>query len=145
MAWSSSFPWLSARSSSIENRFVGWSGSCTHVEWVARSLERVPIKGTSGEVKQANAANRDYSSLLINTDPPYYDNIGYSDLSDFFYVWLRRTIGDFLPAIFTGDTTPKDEEVCEMSGWDPVRYSHKDKIFFEREMTTALRRGRQRP
>jgi putative DNA methylase len=57
----------------------------------------------------------DDSVSLLATDPPYYDAIPYADLMDFFYVWLRRTIGDLFPAIFTGDTTPKEEEVCEMS------------------------------
>jgi adenine-specific DNA methylase len=85
----------------------------------------------------------DDSVDLIATDPPYYNAIPYADLMDFFYVWLRRCIGDLFPEVFGGKTTPKDDEICEMSGWDPVRYAHKDKAFFEREMTAALHRSSQ--
>jgi putative DNA methylase len=43
-------------------------------------------------------------------DPPYADNVPYADLSDFFYVWLRRTVGDLYPEAFQWTLTPKDEE-----------------------------------
>jgi putative DNA methylase len=104
-----------------------------------------PFPG-SAEVQMCSATKHplpDDSVSLLATDPPYYNAIPYADLMDFFYVWLRRSIGDLFPAIFTDEKTPKEEEVCEMSGWDPIRYPHKDKSFFEREMTTALRRGRE--
>ncbi|MFB8787234.1 hypothetical protein, partial [Pasteurella multocida] len=58
---------------------------------MADALEKVPSE-TSGFARQKNAARVDFSGSLISTDPPYYDNIGYSDLSDFFYVWLRRSL-----------------------------------------------------
>ena len=85
----------------------------------------------------------DDSADLIATDPPYYNAIPYADLMDFFYVWLRRCIGGIFPEVFDGEETPKDEEICEMSGWDSVRYPHKDKAFFEKEMTKALHRARE--
>jgi len=47
----------------------------------------------------------------VLTDPPYYDNVPYSDLSDFFYVWLKRTIGDLYPELFATPLTPKSEEM----------------------------------
>lgn len=111
------------------------------VEWVARSLERVPIKGTSGEVKQANAANRDYSSLLINTDPPYYDNIGYSDLSDFFYVWLRRSLRSVHPDLLATMLVPKAEELVA----NPYRHGGKDgaREFFEDGFRSVFARARE--
>jgi putative DNA methylase len=49
--------------------------------------------------------------LIVSTDPPYYDNIGYADLSDFFYVWLRRMLGGIYPALFQGILTPKTNEL----------------------------------
>jgi len=49
--------------------------------------------------------------FLVSTDPPYYDNIGYADLSDFFYVWLRRTIGDLYPDLFGTILVPKEPEL----------------------------------
>lgn len=81
------------------------------VEWVTRSLERLPLSGDAGEVQQADASSRSYEGVLISTDPPYYDNIGYSDLSDFFYVWLRRTLRDVHPDLFSTMLVPKAEEL----------------------------------
>jgi adenine-specific DNA methylase/REP element-mobilizing transposase RayT len=52
-----------------------------------------------------------YPRFLVSTDPPYYDNIGYADLSDFFYVWLRRTIGDLYPDLFGTILVPKEPEL----------------------------------
>ena len=48
---------------------------------------------------------------IIVTDPPYYKNVGYADLSDFFYVWLRPLLRDIYPELFEGMMTPKDEEI----------------------------------
>jgi putative DNA methylase len=62
---------------------------------------------------------RDYSGLVISTDPPYYDNIGYSDLSDFFYVWLRRSLQDVQSGTVGTMLTPKNEELVA----NPYRHS----------------------
>ena len=50
------------------------------------------VGGPPASVEQGDAASFSYAGALVSTDPPYYDNIGYSDLSDFFYVWLRRSL-----------------------------------------------------
>ncbi|MGA2450257.1 MAG: DUF1156 domain-containing protein [Polyangiaceae bacterium] len=78
------------------------------------------------------------------TDPPYYDAVPYSDLSDFFYVWLRRVLADEHSELFSESTTPKDEEAI----WNPSRIHAptgrvKDKAFYESQMTAALREGRR--
>ena len=80
------------------------------VETAAKALERLPA-GSSGIASQANAVERAYSALAVSTDPPYYDNIGYSDLSDFFYVWLRRALGDVHSKTVSTMLTPKAEEL----------------------------------
>jgi len=67
----------------------------------------------------------------VFTDPPYYNSVPYADLSDFFYVWLKRTVGDLHPELFSTPLTPKLKEIVEMAGWDPKRYAYKDKTFFE--------------
>jgi putative DNA methylase len=70
-----------------------WKGA---VDWVADVLESLVV-GPRANAEQADAASQVPSAvgpIVVSTDPPYYDNIGYADLSDFFYVWLRRTIGD---------------------------------------------------
>jgi putative DNA methylase len=80
------------------------------VDTTARALERLPA-ATFGTVNQANAVERDYSSFAVSTDPPYYDNIGYSDLSDFFYVWVRRALSTVQPRTVGTMLTPKADEL----------------------------------
>ena len=72
----------------------------------------------------------DYFDAIF-TDPPYYNSVPYADLSDFFYVWLKRIVGDVYPDLFSTPLTPKPKEIVEMAGWDPKRYAYKDKTFFE--------------
>jgi adenine-specific DNA methylase len=74
----------------------------------------------------------------VLTDPPYYINVPYADLSDFFYVWLKRTIGDLYPDLFATPLTPKSEEICQMQHWDPERYAEKTKEWFEEMLTKAF-------
>lgn len=93
------------------NPFSTASGSLmTATESMAQALELLPASGV-GRVKQADAASTKYGGLVLSTDPPYYDNIGYSDLSDFFYVWLRRSLRRVQPDLFGSMLVPKDEEL----------------------------------
>lgn len=85
----------------------------------------------------------DDSAVALITDPPYYNAVPYADLSDFFYVWLRRSCAQDHPDLFSSPLAPKDAELCEMSGWDPVRYPHKDAAFYEAGMGQALAEGRR--
>lgn len=64
-----------------------------------------------GSAEQADASVQPRSGVLIATDPPYYDNIGYADLSDFFYVWLRHTLRDVFPQLLSTVLVPKMEEL----------------------------------
>ena len=65
-----------------------------------------------GNVSQADAQNQKISwNKVVSTDPPYYDNIGYADLSDFFYVWLRRSLRPLFPGLFATVAVPKAEEL----------------------------------
>ena len=83
------------------------------IEWTAESIDGVAssLGSAFGISKQLNASNQNLSeSKIISTDPPYYDNIGYADLSDFFYVWLRRTLKSILPDLFGTLAVPKSEE-----------------------------------
>ncbi len=75
------------------------------------------------------------ATQVLATDPPYYDAVPYADLSDFFYVWLKRTVGDRYPDLFGAKLTPKDDEcvVDETKGHD--------KAYFERMMGQALAEG----
>lgn len=80
-----------------------------------------PCDVSAGIVVQADAQQRDYTDFVISTDPPYYDNIGYSDLSDFFYVWLRRSLGDIHPSVVGTMLTPKSDELVA----NPYRHGGK--------------------
>jgi putative DNA methylase len=64
-----------------------------------------------------------------------------ADLSDFFYVWLKRTVGAQYPTLFKENLAPKSEEICEMARWDPDRYPHKDGKWFEQKMRQAMAEG----
>lgn len=93
----------------------------THVDWVASGIEGLPSNLKPGEAQQMNAAIRDYSGMVVSTDPPYYDNIGYSDLSDYFYVWLRRSLGTIQSKTLGTLLTPKSEELVA----NPYRHNGK--------------------
>lgn len=77
-------------------------------------------------------------SKIVSTDPPYYDNIGYADLSDFFYAWLRRALGRVLPDLFATISTPKSEELVAT----PARHGGKQaaEAFFLSGITGAMNR-----
>ena len=92
-----------------------------------------------GNAKQSNAQSGTKEiSLIISTDPPYYDNIGYADLSDFFYVWLRRSLRSILPDLFSTLAVPKAEELVAT----PYRHGSKEQAeaFFLSGMTQAMKR-----
>ena len=103
------------------NPFAGAAGDVgVALATMAKALLHVAPSG-SGRVEQADASKRSFEGLLISTDPPYYDNIGYSDLSDFFYVWLRRTLRDIYPDLLATLLVPKDEELVA----NPYRHGGK--------------------
>jgi putative DNA methylase len=92
-----------------------------------------------GHVEQADAQFQDLSSgAVVSTDPPYYDNIAYADLSDFFYVWLRHSLKPVFPELFATVAVPKEEELVAT----PYRHGSKEKaeaVFLE-GMTQAMHR-----
>ena len=84
---------------------------------IASTLEDLPAHGC-GIVEQRDAtAPQPDASVVASTDPPYYDNVGYADLSDFFYVWLRRSLAPTYPELFSTMLTPKSAELVA----DPFR------------------------
>ena len=92
-----------------------------------------------GFTKQADAHTQSMSAdKIVSTDPPYYDNIGYADLSDFFYVWLRRSLKLIFPDLFATLAVPKAEELVAT----PHRHGSKEKAeaFFLDGMTQAMHR-----
>ena len=108
------------------------------VEWVARSLQSLPFSRVPGEALQLDAASfSPTTARVLSTDPPYYDNVGYADLSDFFYVWLRRTLRGTFPDLFATLAVPKDKELVAT----PYRHGSRQKAetFFLDGMTQAMK------
>jgi len=110
------------------------------VEGVLKALECLDDGINVGHAEKASATKLllpDDSAHSFFTDPPYYDAIPYSDLSDFFYVWLKRSVPLSSLNMFNETRAPKDEE-CIV---DPIK--GKDKQYFERTMTDAMAEGRR--
>lgn len=110
-----------------------WSPS---VDWVAKALEIVPAS-TNSYAFQADASTQSISAAkVVSTDPPYYDNIGYADLSDFFYVWLRKSLKSIFPTLYATLAVPKAEELVAT----PYRHGGKQEAeaFFLDGMTRAM-------
>jgi putative DNA methylase len=100
-----------------------------------------PCLGTSTQL-DATAAADGVGEALVCTDPPYYDNIGYADLSDFFYVWLRRSLSKVYPEVFSTLLTPKTQELVATPfrfGGDAARAER----FFEEGLGKAFERMRE--
>lgn len=132
------FVWDYAEGAPLEQKSGGWLPG---LEWIALVIEReCQARFESATVQVASATQHplpDDSAHAAITDPPYYNAVPYADLSDFFYVWLRRCLTRS-PQLVVEALAPKDAECCEMAGWDPVRYPHKDGKWFEQQMGRAM-------
>lgn len=121
------------------NPFSNSSGCYSNmIEWVIRSTQNLPAS-RNGHAIQADAqSDCGLRNIMISTDPPYYDNIGYADLSDFFYVWMRQSLRDTYPELFSTMLVPKVEELIAT----PYRHDgsvEKAKRFFEDGMLSACK------
>lgn len=120
------------------NPFSESSGNwLNNVDWGAKAIARLPA-ACPATVSQFDASKQQISAgKVVSTDPPYYDNIGYADLSDFFYVWLRRTLKPYFPSIFATLAVPKADELVAT----PYRHGSKEgaESFFLSGMTAAMR------
>ena len=110
------------------------------LKWTMQALENPLALNSVAITQQANAALHplsDDSSQAFISDPTYYDAVPYADLSDFFYVWLKRTLPPSVADAFAAPLTPKDDEciVDEVKG--------KDRAYFERTMAQAMAEGRR--
>jgi putative DNA methylase len=129
--------WDFAEGSLFGKSSTAWS-KCAEV--VSAAIEYLPAAYAGWSV-QADAVGRSgglCAPRVVSTDPPYYDNIGYADLSDYFYIWLRRMLRNVLPDLFATLAVPKAEELVAT----PYRHGSKEKaeMFFLNGMTQAMRR-----
>lgn len=121
------------------NPFSGSAGGFDNcIEWQTRFLEE-QMACNEGMARQFDAqSDCGLRQVVVSSDPPYYDNIGYADLSDYFYIWLRRSLKDVYPKIFRTVQVPKDEELIA----SPYRHQNdrdRAKDFFESGMSAACR------
>lgn len=121
--------------SSSGGNFVG------NVDMVAKAVANLPQQGgitRAGTVLQGDARDLIEDGVVISTDPPYFDNIGYADLSDYFYVWMRKSLKTFFPKIFQTTLVPKSDELIAT----PFRHDSPDaaEAFFLSRMTDVLRK-----
>lgn len=113
------------------NPFSSSSGCFSNgIEWVYRSIELLPASRRSEAAQFDAQSDCNLRSIMVSTDPPYYDNIGYADLSDFFYVWMRQSLKNTYPKLFRTMLVPKAEELVAT----PYRFegsTEKARDFFE--------------
>lgn len=127
----------------VETNIFSNSSGCfvNMLEWVTRYIESesnnsfltIISNSSSGEINQFNQK----SLTAVVTDPPYYDAIAYADISDFFYVWMKRTLQEIYPMIFSTPQTPKTEECTAL------KHHHNDsekdaRIHFETKLTNIF-------
>ena len=119
------------------NPFAGAAGDfALTTNSMCKVISNAPAIGL-GKIFQKDAQTQDISmNKVISTDPPYYDNIGYADLSDFFYGWMRRSLKNIYPNLFSTIAVPKAEELVAT----PYRHGSKEKAeaFFLEGMTLAI-------
>jgi putative DNA methylase len=125
--------WVYAEGNPFSNSSGNYLGQ---LDYLVDALSTVPAKG-KGHAEVADAANPPpRPPVVIATDPPYYDNLPYADLSDFFYVWLRRCLRTVHPDLFATLLVPKDQELiaepARQGSWDAAA------AFFEKGLQRAF-------
>lgn len=126
------------------NPFCSSSGSFRNMlGWVVDVLKQLPAAGNSGTARQFDAQSDNcMRNIIVSTDPPYYDNIGYADLSDFFYVWLRQSLKNTYPELFSTLLVPKSEELVA-TPYRENRGREGARNFFEEGMFQAFKQVNQ--
>lgn len=121
------------------NPFSSSTGSFENmIGWVVDVIRNLPKDGQVGSARQFDAqSDNGMREIVVSTDPPYYDNIDYADLSDFFYVWLRSSLRNTYPKLYSTMLVPKSEELVAT----PYRFESKEEArnFFEEGMLSAFR------
>lgn len=122
------------------NFFCNSSGSFNNMLiWVVKALLQLPASNIAKVVQLDAQSDCKLCNVMISTDPPYYDNIGYADLSDFFYIWMRHSLKATYPELFSTMLVPKNEELIA------TPYRHNDNVaeakkFFEEGMLSTCKR-----
>ena len=129
--------WDYSESNPFNPAGASWPMACEKNEkWIEHASISSDFAATVTQFSATDLAYPDNFFDAIFTDPPYYDNIGYASLSDFFYVWLKRSVGDLYPDLFSTPMTPKLNEIVS----DPYRQGGKTaaKTFFEEKLKQSF-------
>lgn len=127
--------WDYAESNPFSNSTGNWTGA---VKWITDAMAKFPATGYGKAFQHDAQSDNGMRNVIISTDPPYYNNIIYSNLSDYFYLWLRYSIRDIYPELFGTLLVPKEEELVAA----PYRFGgdmEKAKVFFEEGMLEACK------
>jgi len=121
------------------NPFSGSSGSYDNMlDWVIKCINYFPATNMGNATQHDAQTDNGLRNIMVSTDPPYYDNIGYADLSDFFYIWLRQSLRDIYPDLFRTMLVPKTEELVAT----PYRFNgskERANEFFENGMLQTFK------
>jgi len=113
--------WDYAEANPLSSSTGNWLGA---LEWITKVITLCLPVLSAGHVQQADAQTRNATSpKVFSTDPPYFDNISYADLSDFFYVWMRTCLRPVFPELFATLAVPKAEELVAV----PYRHGGKER------------------
>jgi putative DNA methylase len=126
-----SMVWEFSEGNILGNSVGSWNAA---IKNPLTALKCLPEGGDTGKAVQANASENDLgiTDAVISTDPPYFDAIGYADLSDFFYIWLRRAVGEVHKDLFGTLLAPKEEDLSAALGRNDVSRQLATKQFLER-------------
>lgn len=114
----------------------------TNLDWILRVIVHcsdIIFLNNAAVVTQSSATHLSYPDLTFDailTDPPYYYSMTYADLSDFYYVWLKRCIGFIFPDLFATPLSPKADEIIEKKFW--IKSSYQDKNWYEEKMRLSF-------
>jgi adenine-specific DNA methylase len=115
---------------------TSWINSIETILEPFKNLTNIPSSATIFQASATELPFDDNSFDAVFTDPPYYDNVSYAELSDFFYVWLKRTVGDLYPELFSTPLTPKSKEIVantiRQGSWEEA------KAFFEENLKKSF-------
>jgi len=128
-----SMTWDFPECNPLSNSTGNWSSG---TDLIVKAVAELPNK-KHGEVVQRDAGASIYvSQTLISTDPPYYDSIGYADLSDFFYIWMRHLLNRIKPDLFSTLLVPKNQEIVA----EPFRHGSRQKAqhYFEDRLSQSF-------
>ncbi len=127
--------WDYAESNPFSSGTGNWEKTC--IDWIARVVQEFSPMANGQSHQAAAQTQRISENKVISTDPPYYNNISYAILADYFYVWLRRTLASIYPDLFATIETPKTEELVATAS----RHQNKETAdsFFLSGMTDAIR------